>query len=148
MNKFINKVRAAAYRFMYGRYGTDTLSRVILWCYTGVLVLYFILSIIFRFTLAENPYASNILTVCYFLISSVLVYLLISRMFSRNIAKRRAENEKFCNFFKLRRNMLRDRKTHVYRKCPKCRAVLRLPRAKGKHNVVCPRCKHRFEVRG
>lgn len=133
---------------MYGRYGTDTLSKVILWCYSGVLILYFILYVIFGFTMGENTLPTTILNVSYFVIAGILVYLLISRMFSRNIAKRRAENEKFCGFFKLRRNMFRDRKTHVYRKCPKCRAVLRLPRAKGKHTVVCPRCKERFKVKG
>ena len=146
--KFLNKIKTAFYRFMYGRYGTDTLSRVLLWCYSGVLILYLILSVVFSFTMAGNVLATNILNICYFILSGTLVYLLISRMFSRNIAKRRAENEKFCGFFKLRRNMYRDRKTHVYRKCPKCKAVLRLPRAKGKHTVVCPRCRERFEVRG
>ena len=148
MNKFLYKIRTAFYRFMYGRYGTDTLSKVILWCYSGVLILYLILSVVFSFTMAGNALATTILNVCYFILSGTLAYLLISRMFSRNISKRRAENEKFCGFFKLRHNMYRDRKTHVYRKCPKCRAVLRLPRAKGKHTVVCPRCRNRFEVKG
>jgi hypothetical protein len=31
--------------------------------------------------------------------------------------------------------------------CPHCKANLRLPRKKGKHSVVCPRCKERFEVK-
>ena len=148
MNNFLNKAKTAFYRFMYGRYGTDTLSKVILWSYSGVIILYLILQVVFSFALPGNQLASIILNVSYFAISGALVYLLFSRMFSRNIAKRRAENERFCGFFKLRRNMIRDRKTHVYRKCPKCRAVLRLPRAKGKHTVVCPRCRERFEVRG
>ena len=144
----MNKLKNALYRFMYGRYGTDNLSRAILWCYSGVLILYLILYVVFGFTMGENALAMTILHVCYFLVAGALVYLLIFRMFSRNIAKRRAENEKFCGFFKLRKNIYRDRKTHVYRKCPKCRAVLRLPRSKGKHTVVCPRCKERFEVKG
>ena len=78
----------------------------------------------------------------------ILIFVIFYRIFSRNIQKRRQENEKFCGFFKLIRNRFRDRKTHVYRKCPKCKAVLRLPKAKGKHTVVCPRCKNRFEVKG
>ena len=68
---------------------------------------------------------------------------------------RRKENDfvfgifrRIKGFFKLQKNKFKDRKTHVYRKCPKCKAVLRLPKAKGKHTVVCPRCKNRFEVRG
>ena len=144
----MNKLKNAFYRFMYGRYGTDALSKAMLWCYSGVLILYLILYLVFSFAFGDGSLGMLILNICYFLLSGTLVYLLISRMFSRNIAKRRAENEKFCGFFKLRKNIYRDRKTHVYRKCPKCKAVLRLPRSKGKHTVVCPRCRERFEVRG
>ena len=82
------------------------------------------------------------------LLSILLVIFIFYRMFSRDIAKRRRENDKFFGFFALIKNKHRDRKTHVYRRCKKCRAVLRLPRAKGKHNVVCPRCHERFSVRG
>ena len=129
---------------MYGRYGTDTLSKVILWVYAGVMIAYLILQLIFQ----KNLTASIVLSASYFVISTSLIYWMFFRIFSRNIYKRRRENERFCGFFKLRKNKWRDRKTHVYRKCPKCKAILRLPKAKGKHNVVCPRCKNRFEVRG
>ena len=84
-----------------------------------------------------------------------LISWALFRYLSKNLYKRRKENadflrfaKGFTSFFRLQRDRIRDRKTHVYRKCPKCRAVLRLPRAKGKHFVVCPRCKHRFSVRG
>ena len=46
--------------------------------------------------------------------------------------------------------VLRDkwtfRKTHVFKKCPGCKAVLRLPRKKGKHTVNCPHCHKNFTV--
>ena len=144
----MDKFKAKLYRFMYGRYGTDTLSKVMLWVYAAVLIIYSVLRVVFMFALRDNTLAPTILSVCYIIISVSLVGWMFFRMFSRNIAKRRRENEKFCGFFKLRHNMFRDRKTHVYRKCPECKAVLRLPKAKGKHTVVCPRCKNRFEVRG
>ena len=140
----MNKIKNALYRFMYGRYGWDTLSRVLMWVYVAIVFVQIILSIIFR----NNTLASNIISVTYLATSMGLVFWIFFRVFSRNIYKRRRENEKFCGFFKLIRNKFRDRKTHVYRKCPKCKAVLRLPKAKGKHTVVCPRCKNRFEVRG
>ncbi|MFR2916862.1 MAG: hypothetical protein ACLTKQ_08005 [Acutalibacteraceae bacterium] len=38
------------------------------------------------------------------------------------------------------------RKTHVFKKCPGCKAVLRLPRKKGKHTVNCPHCHKNFTV--
>lgn len=144
----MDKLKAKLYRFMYGRYGTDTLSKVMLWVYAAVLIIYSVLRVVFMFTLRDNTVVPTVISICYVVISVGLVFWMFFRMFSKNIAKRRRENEIFCGFFKLRRNMIRDRKTHVYRKCPKCKAVLRLPRAKGKHTVVCPRCKDRFEVRG
>lgn len=124
---------------MYGRYGTDTLGNVMLVSYIAVIILYtfigFFVDVIW-------------FDVAVWLISTALAITVFYRMFSRKIAKRRRENERFCGFFKLLKNRFKDRKTHVYRKCPECKAVLRLPKAKGKHTVVCPRCKKRFIVKG
>ena len=128
---------------MYGRYGTDTLNKVYLGIYVAVDLIYSVVSLFIT-----DPKISAILTACYLLLTLLLIVLIFFRMFSRNVAKRRRENETFCGFFRLLRNRFRDRKTHVYRKCPKCKAVLRLPKAKGKHTVVCPRCKERFGVKG
>ena len=135
MGKLTNKF----YRFMYGRYGTDTLSKVILGVYFAFVLICTIVSIFVR---------SIWFSLFYYVVASALVVWMFSRMFSKNIVARKRENDKFCGFFRLRRNKFRDRKTHVYRKCPTCKAVLRLPKAKGKHFVVCPRCKNRFEVKG
>ncbi len=138
MGKFKNKL----YRFMYGRYamyGTDTLNKVLLWVYLAWII---VCSVIELFV--DNIWFS----LGYWVVTVLMVCYMFFRMFSKNVAARRRENERFCGFFKLRKNKLRDRKTHVYRKCPKCRAVLRLPRAKGKHSVVCPKCRERFQVKG
>lgn len=135
MGKFKNKL----YRFMYGRNGTDTLGSVLAWTYFALVLIYTVIGFF---------WSNAIFTVFYLITSMTLIFFVFFRMFSRNLVKRRRENEKFCNFFKLRKNKFRDRKTHVYRKCKKCGAVLRLPKAKGKHFVVCPRCKNRFETRG
>ncbi len=132
---------------MYGRYGSDTLNTVIMSAYAVIVLLFIILSIAFKIFIPENELATVILDISYPIISMALIIWALFRMLSRNIAKRRRENERFCGFFKLRRNKIRDRKTHIYRKCPSCKAVLRLPRAKGKHTVICPCCKNRFEVK-
>ncbi len=124
---------------MYGRYGTDTLGKVMLAAYVVILLAHTVLS--FFVTLP-------LLDIAIWLVSAALAVTIFLRMLSRNIPKRRKENEKFCGFFRLRKNKFKDRKTHVYRKCHKCGAVLRLPRARGKHFVVCPRCKNRFSVKG
>ncbi len=135
MGKFKNKM----YRFMYGRYGSDTLNKVLLIIYAVEVIVFTVLSLF----IDPTPLW---LSLAYFALSIILIFVIFFRMFSRNIQKRRRENDKFCGFFKLRKNKFRDRKTHVYKKCPHCKAVLRLPKAKGKHTVICPRCKNRFNV--
>ena len=120
---------------MYGRYGNDALTKFLL-------VLGLILMIISWF-----PRLGWV----YFLAAAVLVWSLV-RSFSRKIDRRRRELDRYLrfqkpvvNFFKLSRNKWRDRKTHVYFKCKKCKAVLRVPRGKGSIVVICTRCKDRIE---
>ena len=135
MGKFTNKLAG----FFYGRYGNDTLNKVL----TGIYLTWLIV-----FTIVDVFVPSIIFTLVGWCVTLALFAWVMFRMMSRNIYARRRENDKFCGFFKLRKNKFRDRKTHVYRKCKTCKAVLRLPKAKGKHFVVCPKCKSRFEVRG
>lgn len=135
----MGKFKSWLYRTMYGRYGGDTLNKVLIWIYAIWIILFSVISVFVD---------SVWLSLFYWISTLALVVWIFFRMFSRNIPARRRENEKFCGFFKLRRNKFRDRKTHVYRKCPSCKAILRLPKAKGKHFVVCPACKNRFEVKG
>ena len=135
MGKFTNKLAG----FFYGRYGNDTLNKVL----TGIYLTWLIV-----FTIVDIFVSSIIFTIVGWCVTLALFAWVMFRMMSRNIYARRRENDKFCGFFKLRKNKFRDRKTHVYRKCKSCKAVLRLPKAKGKHFVVCPKCKSRFEVRG
>ena len=135
MGKFTNKVAGC----FYGRYGSDTLNRVL----TGIYLTWLIV-----FTIVDIFVDSIIFSIVGWCTVVSLFIWVMFRMMSRNIYARRRENDKFCGFFKLRKNKFRDRKTHVYRKCKSCKAVLRLPQAKGKHSVVCPKCKNRFEVRG
>ena len=144
----MGKIRNSLSRFFGGRYGTDTLNTVLIIIYTVVFITYTVLRIVFGVTMPESKIALPVLGISYFVISTVLIVWVFFRMFSKNIGKRRRENEKFCGFFKLQRNKFRDRKTHVYRKCPTCKAILRLPKSKGKHTVLCPRCKNRFSVKG
>ena len=91
----------------------------------------------------------------------VFVAVAAWRMLSTNVAKRRAENEKFLSLFRAfrkdpekarrkeeekRRKAQRkeDEKTHAYFSCPECRKELRVPRGKGKIKITCPHCGHQF----
>ena len=123
--------------FMYGRYGVDTLYYAlnILW------FLFLILQILTR-------------SIIFGILAWVCLFFMVFRMLSRNIARRRAENDAFLrlwnpvkSFFKLQWTRVKDARTSVYRKCPQCKATLRLPRRRGTHTAVCPRCSNRFDVR-
>lgn len=122
---------------MYGRYGIDEM-------YYGLFALWTILLVVNMFVSSAIISLLGILTVMY----------MLYRSFSRNHAKRRAENAKFLklwrpvkNWFLLQRDRFRDRKNFRYRKCSHCKAIVRLPNKKGKHTVVCPKCRERFDVK-
>lgn len=123
--------------FMYGRNGYDKLGRF-------VLILYLFFAVV-------NIFLNSIIVMA---IETLLMVYSVFRFMSKNIYKRRNENEKYCcvenkiiGFFKLQRNKWRDRKTHVYRKCPQCKKTLRLPKRKGEHTVNCPVCHNRFDIK-
>jgi len=72
-------------------------------------------------------------------------------MLSRNIKRRRAENDRFLRYWwpvrtKASRSLslARQRKTHKFFKCPGCGNTLRVPRGKGKLQITCPKCGERF----
>ena len=132
------KIKMAIIRFMNGRYGNDSLGR-------AAFVIYFALFIINLFVRSWIIYAFELLT----------VFLYAFRFLSRNTVKRQSENYKYLQIkskikkkFLLIKNRFKYRKTHVYRKCPKCRAVLRFPKRKGEISCTCPKCqsKIRFKV--
>ena len=123
--------------FMIGRYGIDRLY-------------YFLLAVCFIFIVINLFINSLVISI----LEGGLFLYAIYRVMSRNVYKRQRENEKFIKFvdkpkkfFNLQKCKKRDKKTHVYKKCPSCKNNLRLPRQKGEHTVVCPCCKHRFDVK-
>ncbi len=132
MEKLKNKLIS----FMYGRSGPDSL-------YKASLYLCIVLMLI------------NIFAHCA-VISVITWALFIWSMFralSKNIYKRQQENIKFMQLTgKLRKKavmaktMLTD-KEHCFKKCPKCKKILRLPKKSGEHTVSCPECHEDFKVK-
>ena len=122
-------------QFMAGRYGTDALSKYML----GAAVAIMLLNLLLRIPLL------NTLVVVIF----VLIYV---RMFSRDIQKRYAENQKFLalksrflgNVDKKKQNVEQMKTYHIYR-CPNCSQKIRIPRGKGKIMITCPKCGHEFQ---
>jgi uncharacterized paraquat-inducible protein A len=141
------KFRESLARFLYGRYGTDELYNALFITELVLLFLASILTVIGRIA----PVLSVISVFLYLLALGLLIWSMI-RFFSRNISKRRRENEAWFRFLsKFKRKpkpaLPPDTPTHIFRACPKCRATLRLPREVGKHQVKCPRCGERFGVK-
>lgn len=132
---------------MYGRYGNDQLGRFLLYLAMTLLVLSTILGFIPLLATQIIAWALRILEL-------TLLVIVIYRFLSKKVYQRMAENrkyltikKKFVGFFILRRDMYRDRKTHIYKKCPGCKTILRLPRRPGEHTVKCGKCGHRFQVK-
>ena len=78
----------------------------------------------------------------------------IYRVLSKDRYRRSKENKKYLEirdkvfgYFNYIKRRYRDRNTHMYKKCPKCKQRIRLPLKKGKHIVKCPKCRERFEVK-
>ncbi len=127
-------IRNAIQRFMYGRYGNDQLNLFLMG-------LYLLLYLVFIFTRLELLY----------MVSFGLLFVVLFRLLSRNMERRRVENARFMraagpviSWLRLRRNMHRD-KEHVYFKCPSCGQRLRVPRGRGKITVTCRSCGASFQ---
>ncbi|MGN0400697.1 MAG: hypothetical protein ACI4HQ_00370 [Acetatifactor sp.] len=120
-------------RFMWGRYGNDNFNRFLM---TASLVC-LLLSMIFR-----GPF--------YLLALGLLAYTYF-RMFSRNIAKRSAENSRYLSKSAKVRNAWAGKKRefaqrkqyHIY-KCPVCSQKIRVPRGRGRIAITCRKCGNEF----
>ena len=121
-------------RFMYGRNGVDQLG-------TAMLVLYLLFAMI-------RPLFWKLTAVLLILeiISLVLAALVLFRMFSKNLNKRRAENDRFLRWWRPLKGRIagarsrRMDKGHKYFTCKSCKAICRVPAGKGKIEITCPKC--------
>lgn len=132
-NKYIAKIQ----KFMYGRYGIDELYNFLFKLYIGLLII-------------DLFVKWDILLYIELLVVIIMLY----RMFSKNISKRRKENKKFLSIkssvmkpFQTWGKQLRD-KNNIYKKCSKCKTVIRLPLPNnyGIKHVKCPKCKKKLSV--
>lgn len=126
----MNKLRDRLRNFMYGRYGMDELSKVMVY---ASLILW-VVTIIFRNSITD-------------VIALLLLFWSYFRMFSRNIPKRYAELQKFeiwkQKIKKTPQTVAVRRAHHIY-KCPQCKQKVRVPRGKGRIEISCPRCQTKF----
>lgn len=117
---------------LYGRNGMDNLGLFTIW-------IYIIISTINLFTISSIGDISALL----------LMALILFRMLSKNIVARNKENNVykkitstlFKPFTNIKRNI--EDKDHVYKRCNKCKTVLKLPLPdkRGFNKAKCPKCK-------
>lgn len=127
-------------RFLYGRYamqGIDSLNRF--------------LSILSVILAVVNLFLGSLVL---YIFQTSLIFWMFFRLFSRNIPARVSENEVFKRFdrnfknsFSIFKRRFNERKTHIYKTCPNCKAKLRFRRVKGVHNARCPKCNKNFTVK-
>ena len=121
-------------QFMQGRYGADQMGQML----SAVSMVFLIISLFSR-------------NQAWFLLALIGIVYNYFRMFSKNISKRYAENQKYLTMTAgLRRKIaswksqLAQRKMyHIYR-CPGCKQKIRVPRGRGKIEIRCPKCNTRF----
>ena len=125
-------------RFMAGRNGNDQLNRLLLLVDVIVLLLASLLS---RTGFGGLLYG----------LALALLGLTYYRMLSRDVYRRRSENERYLRekqklLGKLRvlKERWKQRKEYKFFTCPSCKAVMRVPRGKGKIRVVCHKCGNTF----
>ena len=120
-------------RIFAGRRGMDELSKTLFW---AGLLLYILAVLLSRISAGLGSLLS-------WLGLFLLIYAFV-RAFSRRVQQREAENLLFLRWlyqrrlafqgFKNRRSQSRD---YRFLRCPGCKAILRVPRGKGKIRIHC-----------
>ncbi len=137
MNNWLRKLGSRISRFMYGRNGQDDL---VVAAYAVGMVVYIIGLIL------KNSYVM-------YAALAVLLYG-VFRCYSKNLDKRRRENQAFRklirkpkNRFSMLKMRMKDGKTHKYYICPECGQIIRVPKTGKKIRITCPKCRHQFTKR-
>ena len=121
-------------QFMQGRYGADQMGQML----SAVSMVFLIISLFSR-------------NQAWFLLALIGIVYNYFRMFSKNISKRYAENQKYLSMTAgIRRKIaswksqLAQRKIYLIYRCPGCKQKIRVPRGRGKIEIRCPKCNTRF----
>ena len=132
------KFRNWLMRVMAGRNGADRFGRFL----SAVTVIFLLISL-----LTGRTGVSSL----FWVLGVITFFLGLFRSFSRNLPRRRAENEAYCRLedrvlgrFRGAGERFRQRKDYRFFRCPSCRTWLRVPRGKGKVQVTCRQCGERF----
>ena len=138
MKDFFARIRTSTARFMVGRNGNDPFNLFLL--VTDIILLLIA-------TIFSGKRLGRLLLI---LVPVLLVYAYF-RMLSRSVYKRQQENGKYLRLkaqvlakLRLRKEQWTQRRDYKFFTCPACRTVLRVPRGRGRIQIVCRRCGHSF----
>lgn len=126
-------MREKLQRFMWGRYGNDRYNQFLMIVSLVLLVL--------------SMLGPDIL----YLPALLMMIYVYYRMFSKQTAKRAAENQRYWQkemkvrnwFLKKKKEFAQRKDFHIY-KCPQCRQKLRVPRGRGRIAIRCRKCGTEF----
>jgi hypothetical protein len=122
-------------RFMYGRNGADQLNVALIW---ACLLLELIAMLVSRGWALGGA-------VLYYASLAAWGWVLF-RTFSKNLTRRRAENQRWLTVWGRVRSAgsgaraRRADKAHKYFTCKQCKAICRVPAGQGKIVITCPKC--------
>ena len=124
-------------RFMQGRNGVDDLSKAI----NVIIIVLLVISIFTGWPIVSY-------------IALALIIYMYFRIFSKNIPKRYAENQKYRNFrydltikINNKKKEWAQRKVYRFFRCPMCKQKVRVPKGRGKICITCPKCRTEFVKR-
>ena len=135
--QFMTRSRQRMAVFMSGRNGNDPFNLFLLIVDVAILLL-------------ATLFSRRLGGLLYPLLLVLLGYIYF-RMLSRNLAKRRNENEaylrlraRFSSRFRVLKERWVQRRDYKFFTCPSCKAVMRVPRGRGKIKIVCRKCGSSF----
>lgn len=131
-------MREKMQRFMIGRYGADELAKFL----NTVVLVCLVISLVG----VKIP----ILSLFYWFGIALMIFNCY-RMFSRNVSKRYAENQKYLNYryravakHASKKKRWEQRDTYRFYKCPDCKQRVRVPKGRGRICITCPKCRREF----
>ena len=126
-----NKIKWYIQKFMIGRNGRDDLQVTVFY---ASLILYAFASVFDR--LIPFP--------IFKVIGWLGVFYSLYRFCSKDVYRRREENQKFLREIEFLKLRISVRKTHKIYRCKGCGRKIRVPRGKGKIEISCPLCGNKF----
>lgn len=134
MKNFLFRMAGKIRAFFYGRNGFDDLAK-------HSLILSIVIFLIYGFL------PLGVLKFIFSLITYGLMIYAYFRMLSKKVYKRRQENQKYLGTINMTKTRWKQRKTHKFYRCPKCKTWLRVPKGRGKITITCVKCSTKFDKR-